>query len=419
MSKSVSVTVNNPSLLSLHPSLSHERSQPWLESMPDFRSWEQLSEDEKLLCISSDKLNIRYNNMAAWEATGCMEEKWNDTIFVCVLSIMNNAICHSRSGHRRSSERTSPILRMLSPTGHREDAVPYLILVSEGKKANAMLASLKDDRTMKRYGFRFVVERKKIHISGADSTHDPLVFGPSRRTDSSICGRSILVRPSPARAPYPDRLATMGGVFELRPKRYFGLTSAHIFTESTVDDESSGVESGVTSPRESSGDDDSLWPSDNGRSSHSSAQNVSQLPDMHYVFESAPRRQYSDQEDFNRDHINLETEPAQIGVAFSPKQQRDYSADMLFNLSLDWALIEITDPKLWSANIFQTRGQVVRPRPGAGRTNPPPGDVLVLSGTQEPLRCRSIRTKSAINVDWASGFVEVWAIECKSSTCVI
>lgn len=502
MSKSVSLTVENLGLLSLPPFHASETSQRRGKSMAanpllitDFKSWLELSSEEKLLCVKEGPLNSRYNNMATWEATGCLEEKWNETIFDLVLSIMNNA-CTPRSGSRGRSGRISPILRMLSSTGQREDAVPYLILLhSNQTKAKEMLKHLRSDRALQRYGFCFTAQKSNITISGSDSEsssgisvrvsgikrdraggpvkqdrssqtsihnqtishsppvdndvfeprvtnttrsrsprassesgyHDGTLHSPTMEEsgyvyqftdyrkrpasaylsstspihgiygiDNSACGMSISVRPVD-KGSDSYRLATVGGVFELRPNRFFALTSAHIFTETTVVDGSSDGEFDVASPRGSSGDDESSLKSKGGRSSSSSsAQGNGQTPEEYEVIADASSRSKT------------------IGAAFSPKQLSEFSANMLYNPALDWALIEITDPQLQSGNSFRYMGTTIRPRPGARRTKPPSGDVLVLSGDGSWLKCRSIGTKSAINPEWADGFIEAWTIEHKS-----
>jgi len=230
--------------------------------------------------------------------------------------------------------------------------------------------------------------------------------GLPHTANNSACGISISVRPSTANGLDPYRVATVGGIFELRPHRFFALTAAHIFTGSAIvgessQEESSDEESDVASPRGSPGDDQT---SNTGRSSSSSsprAQANGQIPEEHIVF------------------AGTSGNGTKIGVAFSTRQLKEFSADYLYNLTLDWALFEITNSEMLSTRTSQTSGRTIKPRAGPQRTKPPSGDVLVLSHDQDPQRCRSIGAKSAINPDWAGGFIEAWTITRKSGRYLV
>lgn len=501
---------------------------------PSFRSWTALNEAERLGCIKENRLQIRYNDMAAWEADGCLADQWNETIFDCVLSIMNNAALNRRSGFRRSSDRLSPKLRMLSHSGRREDAVPFLILTGEGASSDTMLRILKENRTMKRYGFRFAADKRKIDLTGGeleegpkddsskpssivqpvtkqrvqrpqassrtvdedhperdlryehprtlehragivhyedrvtssdqDDTqalssprspysilssppiHHPFYIlspgRPSRFTAESHRSRAseLDFQPNPSLVTLPrisntvnrtvpppppspnatsacgvsirvlvsgdefsntntGRLATIGGVFRLRvrsggPSRYFALTVAHIFEDPSTATYASSESSETPTPRGSSGEDESSSLSNHGDDLNSATPSHVRLP-----------REYSV---FNANTLE------RIGCAFTQEQINEFSIERLYNPSLDWALVELTDRKLKLPNTYHFDSNIFSPKIVAERTKPPSGDVLILSNTERPLRCRSIGTRSAINPEWADGFVEAWTIDCKS-----
>ena len=102
-----------------------------------------------------------------------------------------------------------------------------------------------------------------------------------------------------------------------------------------------------------------------------------------------------------------------IGNAFatiSPHRPRE----VLFNRELDWALVQITDPRLWCGNEYHEAGLHVRPQLSHTREEPPDGDVIVVAELLENRIGKSLGTKSAIKLPWTKGFVEVWAIECQS-----
>ncbi|KAK5051333.1 hypothetical protein LTR84_002985 [Exophiala bonariae] len=376
--------------------------------IPDFINWHSLSLDAKLCCIAPIADSATYIGWTAWMPTNRLDHKWNDEcgIFEFIKDFLKQASSEGKLFRRaKGLNRMSAELQLLSNTGRREDATPYVVLLHPEeyrKEAGKLIERLRTTKLIMRLGFKVTGSVQNIVISGADVTsafssgistvHE---HGHAKR---SACGMQISVRPVATEASGGGRLATIGGVLELRPNRYFGLTSAHIFAEPNVTDE--------YSENDSENSDQEFGFIGDGHSR--------EAPKEHYIFKSASEKQDGNWEEFDQHRTSLDSPTRQIGTAFSPAQQSEFSIDMLYNATLDWALVEITDPGIQFKNFYEASDKIVRPRPDPRRTKPFKGDVFVLSDALAPQKCRSSGSRSAISVDWGDGFVEVWRIECKS-----
>ncbi|KAI1608845.1 hypothetical protein EDD36DRAFT_423174 [Exophiala viscosa] len=332
-----------------------------------FKSWKGLSAEAKNQCIGAECCRYDYVGMKAWPAAGILDSAWNTIIFKTVLDILNdeeNQRKFTGSRRRRQPILLSPMLFMLSKFGARADAIPSVVLlVAEKRKSAAKKATgfLRQHKSL----------RGKINLSSS-------------------------------------RLTTLGGVLNMGPKAHYAMTCAHVFHDFGNDQDDSDED---TSSSDGEIDDAEGSVASSEKLSHQSGD---EAPTMHSVFSPAqdvPLGANGLAEWWVNDPIST---GRHIANAFARQPGSVFPQNLLYNTKLDWALLEITDPRLWTDNRFQTAGSQIQPRLEISTRPPPSGELIILSKLLGQLKVRSLGTKSAMNLPWAQGFVEVWAVECTS-----
>lgn len=258
---------------------------------------------------------------------------------------------------------------------------------------------------MQSYDFGYVREIDEITISASDTPVLPGVRNVNQ-DNSSLCGRAVRVCPFPCTAASKSRLATVGGVLKAGPHEYFAVTCAHVFFDFPDAQGESDNDSDLDSDSEST---------KSSKSNTTRSQSPIESPTPHGVFrplKSSPMtsRQISKSAD-SEGQINTATH---VGNAFATSIFSTLPTGLFFNRELDWALVQIPDPRLWCDNEFHEGSLHARPQIGRTREDPPEGDVLIVAELLENRTGKGLGTKSAINLPWTRGFVEVWAIECES-----
>ena len=389
------------------------------ETQKEFRSWSELDRAEQLACISTRPCLNNYGDLAAWNAVGCLVQKWNNSICTHIKGILNHEENQKEVRGRRLSNTKkylpSPILVMLSLTGVREDAVPYIVLMHQKLKVAKKAATLlQDDRLVAAFDFCFLAWANPIRPSAAEKSSSQPSQLETERTDMSLCGRaiqvsSIQVSALPLNRDSRGRLATVGGVLKLAEYSYYALTSAHVFADtghedSPVDGESdqepdvvNDVDfSGMNSDSDDSENDFSFPPAPEAHAVFLRAGSISTSP--HQIPPSA------DQESIS---------PRHIGNAFTDRGGE--FPTMLCNPKLDWALVEITDPRFWDErNQICVQQQVLHPDFRSARDPSPEEELVVLTEFPNLARGKSIGAKSAIELPWRAKLVEAWAVECRT-----
>ncbi|KIV83547.1 hypothetical protein PV11_05566 [Exophiala sideris] len=375
-----------------------------------FKSWKSLSSEARNHCISTECCRHQYGQQKAWPAAGMLERAWNTTIFKTMLDILNDEENQSKFGgfrRRRKPVLLSPMLFMLSKSGVRADAIPCVVLLVPKKRKSAAEKAtgfLKQHKSLQAYGFQYTWQVEEIAIS-ADNNASPGAGSP-HQSDHSLCGRTVLVCPSSNIKSSPGRLTTVGGVLGLGPGTRYAMTCAHVFYDFGTDDDDS--------TEEASSDDSDL---DDTYASSTLRTSLSQRhPSNHVLLRPLPPESLDLLHYSQWSETDLSSTAEQIGsfLVNSPYPYALVPMDLIFNARLDWALVEITDPIRLKENIFEIGGTRFHPHPQTSTKLPPNGDVVILWEFLEPRQVPSLATKTALNLPWTNGFVEVWAIECKS-----
>ncbi|KAK4948760.1 hypothetical protein LTR10_012765 [Elasticomyces elasticus] len=315
----------------------------------------------------------------------------------------NQRIFRGRLGRKRQTILFLPMLFMLSHSGDRVDAAPFAVLLVPKKHTRAAqlaIQILRPHKSLHAYGLQYTSEIDDIEISADDGASLP-GLGSIHRNGNGLSGKTVLVCPANEISSTNGRLATVGGVLKLGPNAHYAMTCAHVFHDfgsaSDVSDEDI-----VTSDSDTDDTDGSIA----SPTAFSQDQSSDEGPVMHAVFRPLPPKS----SDVDRFSQWLETDSVHrarhIGNAFTRSPISPVPQELLFNAKLDWALVEVTDPRLW------TDASHSLPCVSTSTMQPPKGNVIILWESQQ--EARSFGTKSALDFPWMKGFVEVWAIEGRS-----
>jgi hypothetical protein len=393
-------------------------STPALSSpvVHEFKNWGSLDTETREKCIGLEPCKYKYGDMHAWPAAGILRTTWNQTISKTILDILNDeetqSVLRGFFSRRRKVISFRPILFLLSSSGQRLEATPHVVFLCGKKYLKASLRAiqvLEQHKCMQSYDFSYVREIDEIALSAADT---PVLSGVRDvdQDNNSLCGKAVHAYPFPCTTASKSRLATVGGIFKAGLHGYFAMTCAHVFFDLPDAQEDSDNDSELDSDSEGTTSSTSISSSDPFR-----PQSRMESPVPHGVFrplKSSPMtsRQISNSADVDA-QINTATH---VGNAFASSISSSLPIELLFNRELDWALVQITDPRLWCDNEFYEGDLHVSPQIGHSKEELPDGDVLIVAELLENRTGRSLGTKSAINLPWTKGFVEVWAIECQS-----
>ena len=385
-----------------------------------FTSWISLSAEAKDQCIGVECCLYDYAGKKAWPAAGILESAWNTSISRMITDILNDGENQRRLrsrrvalGRRKQTTFLSPMLFLLSPSGDRAHAVPYTVFLvpKHGVRiAQRAIGILVEDTSIQMYGFQYAWQVETIEISANNDASSPQDES-SHQAGSSLCGSTVLVCPSSKINSSSTRLTTVGGVLKMGTNAHYAMTCAHVFYDSRNDqgdsDEDTSESDGETEDAEGS-------VASSEKLSHQSGY---EKPPMHSAFSPAqavPLDADVLAEWWVNDPIST---GRHIANAFARQPASVPDPDLLFNPKLDWALLEITDPRLWTNNSIQTMGSQIQPRLETTPRQPPAGELIILSKSLGQSRVWGLGTKSAMNLPWAQGFVEVWAVEGTSGKC--
>jgi hypothetical protein len=382
----------------------------------EFKNWGSLDTETKEKCIGLEPCKYKYGDMHAWPAAGILRATWNQTISKTILDILNDeetqSVLRGFFCRRRKVISFRPMLFLLSSSGQRLEATPHVVFLCGKKYLKASLRAiqvLEQHKCMQSYNFGYVREIDEIELSATDT---PVLSGVRDvdQDNNSLCGKAVPACPFPCTSASKSRLATVGGILNAGPHDYFAMTCAHVFFDFPDAQGDSNSDSDLDSDSEGTTSSTSTTSSDPCHS-----QSPIETPAPHGVFrslQSSPMtsRQISKSADSDA-QLNTATH---VGNAFANSISSLPPKELLFNRDLDWALVQITDPRLWCENNFHDAGLHARPQLGRSIDDPLDGDVLIVAELLENRRGRSLGTKAAINLPWTKGFVEVWAIECES-----
>jgi hypothetical protein len=355
--------------------------------------------------------------MQAWPAAGILKSTWNQIIFKIITDILNDeetqSVLRGLFGRRRNVISFVPTLCLLSSSGKRSEASPHVVFLCRDKKdLKASLRAieiLKQHKFIRSYDFGYRREYDPILIS-ANDTPVPSGIEITGQANGSLCGKAVGTCPFPCTAISESRQATIGGILKAGPHAYFAMTCAHVFfdfpdgQEASDDDSEGDSDLELTTASASNTSSDTL---------HSQA--PIKTPAPHGVFRSLQSSPMTWRQLSKSTHLDAQTSTAtHVGNAFASSASSSLPEELLFNRELDWALVQITDPRLWYDNEFHDADLRVRPQLGHSIDDPPDGDVLIVAELLANRKGKSLGTKAAINLPWTKGFVEVWAIECES-----
>jgi hypothetical protein len=204
---------------SLEKPLALPNLQLLLKSMA-FRRWEDLSNDDRSLCIGRELPNVKFSGMQVWRPAHCLKERWEKEIKSKVKRILADA------GHSWTS---APKLFMLSREG-RSEARPFVVYFhGSERKARKAIRDLESQSDMKPLGFSYLPQGGMLVLTGEEvegSATDPQLL--SQNTNHN--GKQIIVCTGPVRDNVTKgKRATIGGVLKFGDDKYYGLTAAHIF----------------------------------------------------------------------------------------------------------------------------------------------------------------------------------------------
>ncbi|KAI1625359.1 hypothetical protein EDD37DRAFT_383321 [Exophiala viscosa] len=244
------------------------------------------------------------------------------------------------------------MLFMLSKFGARADAIPSVVLLVPKKRKSAAKKAtgfLRQHKSLRGYGFQYTWQIEVIEISANDDASPPQSES-SHPGGSSLCGTTVLVCPSSKINLSSSRLTTLGGVLNMGPNAHYAMTCAHVFHDFGNDQDDSDED---TSSSDGEIDDAEGSVASSEKLSHQSGD---EAPTMHSVFSPAqdvPLGANGLAEWWVNDPIST---GRHIANAFARQPGSVFPQNLLYNTKLDWALLEITDPRLWTDNRFQTAG---------------------------------------------------------------
>lgn len=367
-----------------------------------FRSWEELSDDDRSLCIGGEVPTLNFNGMKVWKPEHCLKERWEKEIESKVQRILSEA------GHSWTS---APALFMLSREG-RSEARPFVVYFHRSeRKARKALRDLEDHGDMQPFGFSYLPRGGMLILTG-DEVEGSATDLQLLLQDTEHNGKQIIACKEPVRDNITKgKRATIGGILKFGDDKYYGLTTAHIFFNDF--DQLDRIRSNTSESMSSSSSSDS--------SGNLEADTViPQVPERHHIFSVEGNERdlplsavTSGRGASGGRSLTVKDQDHHIGTAFDSDDLRLHGLERFYNPNQDWALFRIEDPRLQRSNeIRMASKEPIYPIPGYNSISPPSGELLVTSGPHGLLQATGIGMRSSITLPWSRGYVEAWPIAC-------
>jgi hypothetical protein len=187
-------------------------------------------------------------------------------------------------------------------------------------------------------------------------------------------------------------VSTLGGVFKIGG-RHFALTAAHVFFDN-VESTGSWADSG-------------LYVTADGSDSFSSE---IPPPEVSGIYEVVIENGWSQMGGLGTS-IGL--------VAPSVLQHRKSPAtealpEVIWDVELDWALIELKNPALWEPSKLHLSPEVsMGLKPPSLDQAPPSGRLLLAAGVSGTVTAIGLKTVGGIMLPWSQHAIKAWVLECE------
>jgi len=403
--------------------------------------WDDLSADQKDSCTGQIQLRSQFEGHFAWPPAGELARQWNESGDKEYSAVKEHTWLQiGKLGLRRSKFATHQLL-LLSTLPSRATAVPFIVVTSKSEKvARETVKSLEHHPRLSRFGIKYMARQGGLKISAADSAFIvqgdepasgseptseleavnsfPVFAGESSTTRGGLpvmpnnisstkssrtrlCGARISVyRYSGGKREQRKNVATIGGVFKIGA-RHFALTSAHVFFDN-IECSGSWIDSGLFITY---------------GSGHSFVQE-GPLPKLSEVYDVVIEGYWPHTDN----SVNAsESGNISIGLVAPSLSHRRKTAniaalpEVIWDDQLDWALIELRDPKLWEPNILEVSSKLHLQLKAPSLDSAAPSDhVLIVAGVSGAVMGAGLSAMSGIMLPWSRHEISVWAIESET-----
>ena len=366
--------------------------------------WKNLNSDQRDSCIAQAYLVRRVEDHYAWNATGELAKQWNENGYQEYSAVIEFSTFRTGKLGLGRDRIASHELRLLSTTPDRESATPFVIITSRNlKRAQETVGRLQKHPRLCKFGFSYMARQGGLRLtagkpsSSSSSSSSAPSIGISEPVHS-LCGARIAVYKHAETTRFGKKqVATIGGVFHIG-RKYYALTTAHVFFDN-VASTGSWADSGLYITTESS---------------VSMVQNAPR-PEIYGSYEILV-------ESFWPHITGIDGEAQSDGTSlglFEPqvthrRRELDTKAfsEVVWNIEMDWALIELRDPALCGPNVLQISSEVkLRLQPPIPHLKPPSGKVIIVAGVSGPVHGTGLGTVGGVMLPWSSSEIQAWSIE--------
>jgi hypothetical protein len=416
--------------------------------------WTDLSASQQDTCIGQTQLRRRIEGHYAWPAAGELLRQWNESGYDEYSAVLK----HKNEGKLNKLFKSKgeivarPLLYLLSISEQRYTARPFIVVSAKSDKAGEIEKTVQDAIALFRshprlctFGFKYMAQRSALGLSAgtgereatarssgfrqvdagqriitvesqilnADLSVDDgialphvvmettAVGGAQYPTFTGLSGVSIRVYRRDTligRAQKPN-IATISGVIKVGDTRY-ALTAAHIFF-----DNFEGTESWALSGLYANGGNSSTF----------------------YLDAKPPRTSGPYEVILGRDDPLLEnySRTMSLGLFTVSSVQRNRSTissglpQVILDPELDWALVELRQPRLWMPTQLQLSAEVVCSLLPPVQNQPPPaGRILLATGVSGVVTAVSLGSVGGLVLPWSRDEIKVWVLECDIGICL-